>query len=149
VLDQQAGPRRGGQRRAQAVAIDVGVSEHVLERPAIDAPELREDALAPGAAEALDGESPIGRGPECTIRISSPRVSRRHARILVNGPRATLEDLGSKNGTYLEGRVIEGPRRLADGDEITVGSAVFVFRAVEATGTTRSDRRPRPSGEKA
>lgn len=67
----------------------------------------------------------------------------------MNGPRATLEDLGSKNGTYLEGRVIEGPRRLADGDEITVGSAVFVFRAVEATGTTRSDRRPRPSGEKA
>ena len=95
-----------------------------------------------------DGESVIGRDPECTVRITSPRVSRRHARILVDGTRATLEDLRSKNGTYLEGQAIDGPKALADGDEISVGSAVFVFRAGEAKGTTRTGRRPRPTAKK-
>jgi DNA-binding winged helix-turn-helix (wHTH) protein len=106
--------------------------------------------LVSGATEIglAEGESVIGRDPDCTVRITSPRMSRRHARILVDGTRATLEDLGSKNGTYLEGQAIDGPKNLADGDEISVGSAVFVFRAGEATGTTRTGRPPRSTAKK-
>jgi DNA-binding winged helix-turn-helix (wHTH) protein len=107
-------------------------------------------SLVAGANEVglADGENVIGRDPGCTVRITSPRVSRHHARILVDGTQATLEDLGSKNGTYLEGRAIDGPKALADGDEISVGAAVFVFRAGEATGTTRTGRRPRSTVKK-
>lgn len=89
-----------------------------------------------------DGENAIGRDPDCAVRINSPQVSRRHARILVDGTRARLEDLGSKNGTYLEGRAIEAAQALSDGDEIAVGSFVFVFRVGGPTGTTRTGRRP-------
>lgn len=96
----------------------------------------------------VEGENVIGRDPDCTVRITSPRVSRRHARIVVDGTRATLDDLGSKNGTHLEGRAIDGPMDLADGDEISVGTAVFVFRAGETTGTTRTGRRPRSKTRK-
>ena len=47
----------------------------------------------------LDGENVIGRDPDASVRIDAPGVSRRHARILAEGGRFTLEDLGSKNGT--------------------------------------------------
>jgi DNA-binding winged helix-turn-helix (wHTH) protein len=88
-----------------------------------------------------DGENVIGRDPDCPVRVNSPRVSRHHARLTVAGTTATLEDLGSKNGTYLEGRLVEGSMSLSDGDEIIVGPAVFVFRAAAETGTTKTATR--------
>lgn len=51
-----------------------------------------------------DGENVIGRAPDCVVRSRSGRVSRRHARIRVDNGRATIEDLGSRNGTFVEGR---------------------------------------------
>ena len=74
------------------------------------------------------GENLIGRTPDATLFVDSPRVSRRHCRILVTQGRATIEDLGSKNGTYLEGSRLEGSSALADGDQITVGPTVVTFR---------------------
>ena len=96
-----------------------------------------------GSNEAAlhDGENVIGRDPDCPVRVNSPRVSRRHACLTVDGTSATLEDLDSKNGTYLEGRLVEGAVPLSDGDEIIVGPTVFVFRASGETGTTKTATR--------
>jgi pSer/pThr/pTyr-binding forkhead associated (FHA) protein len=59
-------------------------------------------------------------------------VSRRHASILVDARGATLEDLGSRNGTLLNGRPLTAPAPLADGDEIGLGAARLGFRAHSA-----------------
>ena len=93
--------------------------------------------------ELVEGESLLGRDQECAARIPSLSVSRRHARIVVNGDRAVLEDLGSKNGTRLNGRRIAGPTEVSDGDEILVGKEPVVFSALAPAGTTRTDRLPR------
>jgi DNA-binding winged helix-turn-helix (wHTH) protein len=85
-----------------------------------------------------DGETVIGRGPECAIRVDSPKVSRRHARIEVSRGKATLADLGSKNGTFLQGRRLDDAATLFGGDEICVGPAVLIFRTGGAMGTTES-----------
>jgi len=92
---------------------------------------LRQVPLAPG-------ENVIGRAAEALISVASPKVSRRHARILVAGGRATLEDLDSKNGTYLGGRRIEGPQELKHGDRITVGPVLLVFCVSNAEETVSS-----------
>ena len=89
-----------------------------------------------------EGENFIGRTPDAVVRISSSRVSRRHARIVVTGGRAVLEDLGSKNGTYLRGRRIHGPAELSDGDEICFGRDVVLFRFCYPAGTTVTDEPP-------
>jgi DNA-binding winged helix-turn-helix (wHTH) protein len=85
--------------------------------------------------ELTDGENVLGRTPLAVVRIPSTKVSRRHALILVSGGTATVEDLGSKNGTYLGGRKVEGPQPLADGDVIRVGDVKFVFHVVSGEVT--------------
>ena len=85
------------------------------------------------------GENLVGRGPECVLRIPSGLASRQHARIVVTGERATLQDLGSKNGTLLGGRRVKGAVDLGDGDEIRIGPALLVFCAPGA-GSTRTLR---------
>lgn len=83
------------------------------------------------------GENLIGRTSDALICVTSPRVSRRHARILVAGESVTLEDLGSTHGTYLGDRRIEGPVELKHGDRIGVGPAELVFRVSAAEGSPR------------
>ena len=70
----------------------------------------------------------IGRGADASVWIDAPGVSRHHARIVIDGGDATLEDLGSKNGTYVAGERVTTPRRLDDGDQIRLGSVVVTFR---------------------
>ena len=82
-----------------------------------------------------EGETILGRDPQAGVCIDAPSVSRHHARILVTASAAMLEDLGSKNGTFLNGRRLEGPTPLRDGDEIKVGAAVIVVRAGAALST--------------
>ena len=86
----------------------------------------------------LGGENLIGRAAEARVLIDLARVSRHHARITVGGDRAVIEDLGSKNGTSLRGRLLTGPTELADGDEICIGPAVLVFRTSAGTSTTET-----------
>lgn len=103
----------------------------------------REIALAPG-------ENLIGRDHAAAAWINDESVSRRHARIVVDEEGARLEDLGSKNGTFLRGRAVEGPTLLADGDEFTLGEIVAPFRfyAFGAAATTRTGRqKDEPSGD--
>ena len=75
----------------------------------------------------LDGPNVIGRAPDATITYDVAGVSRHHARIVVSRDGVTLEDLGSKNGTYLQGkRITSAP--LSDGDEIQIGKVRLIFR---------------------
>ena len=68
-----------------------------------------------------NGEHIIGREPGLEIRLQSPQISRHHARLTVSGRDVSVEDLGSKNGTYVGGRRIEEPTRVQHGDEIQIG----------------------------
>jgi DNA-binding winged helix-turn-helix (wHTH) protein len=88
-----------------------------------------------------EGDNLVGRAADCQVRIDSPRISRHHACIRVAKAGALIEDLGSKNGTYVKEKRAEGPIRLADGDEICVGSAVLIFRAGGSLGSTETERR--------
>jgi DNA-binding winged helix-turn-helix (wHTH) protein len=84
----------------------------------------------------MSGTNVIGRAADATIQVDYAGVSRHHARILVADDRATLEDAGSKNGTYLNGRRITAPVVLADGNEIRLGSVTIAFRvSTEASPT--------------
>lgn len=88
-----------------------------------------------------EGENLIGRTPECVVRIDSAQVSRLHAKVAVSGGEATVEDLGSKNGTHVEGARIGSPRVLADGDTLCVGPALLVFRKGYGDGSTKTGSR--------
>jgi DNA-binding winged helix-turn-helix (wHTH) protein len=84
----------------------------------------------------MDGENVIGREEGCAVRIDASNVSRRHARITVQGRTARIEDLGSKNGTFLRGRRLESTADLVEGDEIMIGGMRFVFHAAYGPGST-------------
>jgi DNA-binding winged helix-turn-helix (wHTH) protein len=84
------------------------------------------------------GENVIGRAAEAAVWIDQARVSRHHARIDVDGARARLHDLGSRNGTFVRGQRVEGPVDLADGDEIVIGSVLLIFRTSGGNSTTES-----------
>jgi pSer/pThr/pTyr-binding forkhead associated (FHA) protein len=81
------------------------------------------------------GENLLGRLDEGVAWFESPTVSRRHARIVVEGGKASLEDLGSKNGTFLRGERISSPRPLVDGDEILLGQVHMTFRVLPPVST--------------
>ena len=85
-----------------------------------------------------DGVNTIGRDPNSTVCINDASVSRGHARITVNGDKATLEDLRSKNGTQVMGAPITGPALLNDGDEIEFGHVKgwYIVEASEEPPTT-------------
>lgn len=87
-----------------------------------------------------DGENILGRTDDAVAWIDSPRVSRRHARIIVSAGKATIEDLGSKNGTSVGGRRIDHPTALEGGDQIELGPVVMTFRTFHATGATETHR---------
>jgi DNA-binding winged helix-turn-helix (wHTH) protein len=83
----------------------------------------------------LDGEHLVGREPGVSIRLDSPKVSRNHARVIVKGGEATIEDLSSKNGTFVGGRRVEVPTPLSSGDEIQIGPIKLTFKVVGRTST--------------
>ena len=85
----------------------------------------------------LDGSNVIGRAPDAAIQCDVTGVSRHHARIVLTNGSATLEDLGSKNGTHLNStRVTSAP--LKDGDEIRLGKATLIFRVGVTAGATET-----------
>ena len=67
----------------------------------------------------------VGRSPSSDIVIDEPYVSAKHARFTIQGPALVLEDLGSTNGTMVNGHVIDQPVTLRDGDEVQVGDTVM------------------------
>lgn len=85
----------------------------------------------------LEGPNVIGRAEDASIQIDSPGVSRYHARIVVNGGDALLEDLGSKNGSYVNGAFVK-TRPLSDRDEIRLGATTLTFRIAPPAGPTET-----------
>jgi len=83
-----------------------------------------------------EGENLIGRGTDVPLHLDSMEASRHHARVLVRGGRAVLEDLGSMNGTMLRGQRIKGPTELSDRDVIVIGGISLVFREMGLDGST-------------
>jgi len=70
----------------------------------------------------------VGRSRECDIRVDDGNVSRRHCEVAQDGPTAwSVADLGSTNGTEVNGRRVSGKQRLDDGDRITIGGTELVF----------------------
>jgi DNA-binding winged helix-turn-helix (wHTH) protein len=86
------------------------------------------------------GESVLGREPGAAVFVDDATVSRHHARILIERGRARIEDLGSKNGTWLRGNRICGVHALADRDELRIGSVAMTFRCFGAEPPTETRR---------
>jgi pSer/pThr/pTyr-binding forkhead associated (FHA) protein len=70
----------------------------------------------------------IGRSPICHVLIRHAVVSRLHARIERSGAHYLLSDVGSANGTFVNGRPLAAPHLLVDGDMIGLGSAIPILR---------------------
>lgn len=85
-----------------------------------------------------EGEHTIGRAPDAAVRIESTDVSRHHARVVVRDGCNTIEDLGSKNGTFVGRERVITPRVLRNGDQIWVGGVLIVFRLATCLQSTRS-----------
>ena len=90
-----------------------------LIEPAFGAERTREIPLQ--ADEFL-----IGRGPDCDLRVAEYDVSRHHCLIRRRGSEVTLVDLGSANGTYVNGQRVLSQAPLHSGDEITLGKCRFI-----------------------
>jgi len=95
-------------------------------------------AWADGRIALGAGDHVLGRDPETEIFLDSQSVSRRHALIRVTASGATLEDLGSKNGTFIGARRVTAATPLADGDAIKVGAITLTFTIVHARGATET-----------
>ncbi|MCG6927272.1 MAG: winged helix-turn-helix domain-containing protein [Acidobacteria bacterium] len=99
-----------------------------------------------------EGENILGRDDKAVVQVDVPGVSRRHARIRIERDRAILEDLGSKNGTYLKDERVLVPTPLWDGAVFRLGRNVLVYRSAPEKGSTVTeapspDDRPRePTG---
>ena len=86
-----------------------------------------------------EGEHLLGRDPDLDIFLNYPGVSRRHAVIRIAEGQATIEDLGSKNGTFVGGERVEGARPLADGDIIAIGSVKLTLNVLQEPGSTETE----------
>jgi FHA domain-containing protein len=93
-------------------------------------PKLRVHSAAglrQGAAYDLSEGALLGRGDMADIRLEDTFASSQHARLVPQGEVMVLEDLGSTNGTYLNGEPLRGPQPLHVGDSIRIGDSEFTF----------------------
>jgi pSer/pThr/pTyr-binding forkhead associated (FHA) protein len=103
-----------------------------------------------GRSFALTAESVIGRDPTATVHLTDEEVSRRHALLSIGEGRAILEDLGSSNGTYVDGELVTGESQLQPGARLTLGATVLEFRRLEGSEdpenlkATKTNLRPPP-----
>ncbi len=128
-----------------------GIQARLADAPAVEAPEPRQSgrtmvyeaaelpnlpAVAPTSAVleagdrryALSGDSMVvGRGSTADIRLDDPNISRAHAEFRRDGDRWTIADLGSTNGTSVNGQQLAAPAHLADGDSVELGGATLRF----------------------
>ena len=91
-----------------------------------------------GHATVADGEHVLGRDPALTLSFDSASVSRKHARLLIAEGEAVLEDLASKNGTYVNGRRVTTSVRVSNRDEIRIGSVRLKFRVLDVPPSTET-----------
>jgi len=97
-----------------------------------------------GRARLGEGRNTLGRDPDVEVLLDSPGVSRRHALLTISEGSATIEDLGSKNGTFVGDQRVDGSRLLRDGDSITVGSVKLTLTVLRAPKSTQTEADPSP-----
>ncbi len=90
--------------------------------------EASPGALGPGSRFALGARTVLGRAGDCDIVIDDPYVSASHAEIVRIGARYAVRDLGSANGTYVNGTEVRRQRVLRPGDRVTLGDTILRFR---------------------
>jgi DNA-binding winged helix-turn-helix (wHTH) protein len=91
-----------------------------------------------GRATFGEGEHVLGRDPSLELCVDSASVSRRHARLRIGGGEVLLEDLGSKNGTFVNGQRVAGAVPLSHRDQLCVGSIELRFRVLSAPPSTET-----------
>jgi DNA-binding winged helix-turn-helix (wHTH) protein len=96
--------------------------------------EGRRYALTPG-------ENLLGREANASVLIDHTSVSRRHARVSIGGTDAIIEDLGSRNGTFVNGQPVDAPLKLRDGDVIGLGPITIVVEGFSNNGSTETQPR--------
>lgn len=105
---------------------------------------LTPDGAPDNVYPLLDGECSIGRAPTNTVAIADGSVSSQHARIIRTPDGFVLEDLQSRNGTFVNGEKVTAPRILVDGDLIRLGKVIMTFnvaRESKSAETTQPDVR--------
>jgi pSer/pThr/pTyr-binding forkhead associated (FHA) protein len=90
--------------------------------------EIVEGAGA-GGMVGLAGPVTVGRGRDADLVLADELVSRHHAQITPSGSGAVVEDLGSRNGTFVNGEAIHGPTRLTPGDQLQLGVTLVELRS--------------------
>jgi hypothetical protein len=125
--------RRGGAEEAVPAYEDATGMHHATAGLSPDSPgrpKLRvatAAGLRSGSAYDLSEGALLGRGDRADIRLEDTFASSDHARLVPQGDVMVLEDLGSTNGTYLNGEPLRGPQPLHVGDSIRIGDSEFTF----------------------
>lgn len=126
-------PRRGYRLVASVIPI---AESSVSPRGATMPFKLESDD---GTHPLLQGSTVIGRTEDADICIDKTEVSRCHAMVTVQGTTAIIEDLGSKNGTFVNGHQVAGPTPLTNGDEIWIGRSVARMRFLVEGEPTKTE----------
>jgi DNA-binding winged helix-turn-helix (wHTH) protein len=130
-------------RATDAPAVPVAKTAWELSWAAGSCPSLEEEWPA-GRVELAPGLYTVGRSPECGAVFASRTVSGRHARLCVESDAVFLEDLGSKNGTFLDGRRLSSKTCIPEGGVVSIGAVVVRLqrRSDRAARTETMDSAP-------
>jgi pSer/pThr/pTyr-binding forkhead associated (FHA) protein len=92
-----------------------------------------------------NGVTSIGRHDDCLIRIKSSLVSRKHCELFEAGGKLAIRDLGSSNGTFVNGKKINGQQVLKPGDELTVGAVTLRVSRLDGQALQSAQSTPLPT----
>jgi len=92
------------------------------------------------SVEIPHGVTLVGRDLSCSLRFNDPNVSRRHLRLTRRGDEVLIEDLGSMNGTRVNGELVERQRQLHDRDVLDVGGRRLIFRVSDDASASSTRR---------
>ena len=149
VEDARRGPGKLLAEASGVHATPLAVAAGAVRRPCgaeesrMSGPVFVEQEPNQGTEVPVEPGATIGR-EGCDITLSDPDVSRRHAAIQIVRDEVSIEDLGSTNGTFVNGQRIEERRRLSDGDEIQIGSTVWRLRAPASATRLVDQAEPAP-----
>jgi DNA-binding NtrC family response regulator len=97
-----------------------------------------------GRRHEVVSEVTIGRSPSCEIQLDDDKVSRRHARVFMKEGQARISDLGSRNGTLLNGDLVRGEALLLPGDQVQIGEVTILYEPL--TQATVAETEPLEAG---
>jgi hypothetical protein len=110
-----------------------------------DASVVIQQGPGSGTEHPLDGELTVGREQGAGLVVDDPGISRLHARFTTERDRVAVEDLGSSNGTYVNGERISRPVELGAGDEVQLGATVLSIEAAGAATAIQPPPAKRPA----